>query len=375
MRVAVVHDWLYVVGGAERVLCEILRCFPQADVFSLFDALSSRDRTLIGVDHVMTSFLQNAPFVGTHHRWYLPLMPLAIEQFDLSSYDLVISSSFATAKGVLTGPDQTHISYVHSPMRYAWDMQHQYLRDNGFSRGIKGAVARSLLHYLRLWDTRTANGPDVLIANSQFIARRIKKVYGREAHVIYPPVSLGLCGDVPRQPYFVTASQLVPYKNVDAIVEAFAELKDLRLIVAGDGPDAERLRRSASENVVFEGFVTDERLRYLMASARAFIFAAEEDFGIVVVEALSEGTPVLALNRGGAREVGVREVTSHGDVLRERHAGRNRGLHSQFRRGGGSVFPRGLPETSSAILGGSIWARISATRGPDDRGSHAPHGR
>ncbi|MBG0809458.1 glycosyltransferase [Methylosinus sp. H3A] len=312
MRVAVVHDWLYVVGGAERVLCEILQCYPQADVFSLFDVLTPRDRAFIGIDHTTTSFLQKAPFIGTHHRWYLPLMPLAIEQFDLSSYDLVISSSFATAKGVLTGPDQIHISYVHSPMRYAWDMQHAYLRDNGFTSGIKGVVARGLLHYMRLWDTRTADGPDVLIANSQFVARRIKKIYGRDSQVIYPPVSLGQCGDVTRRSYFVTASRLVPYKNVDAIVEAFAELKDLRLIVAGDGPDAARLRKSATANVAFEGFVSDERLRYLMASSRAFIFGAEEDFGIVVVEAMSEGAPVLALNRGGARETVSAETSRSG---------------------------------------------------------------
>lgn len=302
MRVAVVHDWLYVVGGAERVLREILRCYPQAHVFSLFDLLTPQDRAVIGIAHETTSFLQNAPFIATRHRWYLPLMPLAIEQFDLSSYDLVISSSFAAAKGVLTGPDQIHISYIHSPMRYAWDMQHQYLRDNGYRNGLKGAIARSLLHYLRIWDARTANGPDVLIANSHFVARRIEKAYGRRARVIYPPVSLGRYVDAPRQSYFVTASRLVPYKNVEAIVRAFAELRDLRLIVAGDGPDASRLRKIATPNVAFEGFVSDERLRYLLASARAFVFAAEEDFGIVVVEAMSEGTPVLALNRGGARE-------------------------------------------------------------------------
>ncbi|BBU62165.1 glycosyl transferase [Methylosinus sp. C49] len=302
MRVAVVHDWLYVLGGAERVLGEILQCYPQAHVFSLFDVLPPADRAVIGIARETTSFLQNAPFVGTHHRFYLPLMPLAIEQFDLSAYDLVISSSFATAKGVLTGPDQIHISYVHSPMRYAWDMQHQYLRDNGFEKGMKGAVARILLHYLRIWDARTANGPDVMVANSQFVARRIEKSYGRKAKVIYPPVTLGGGREVLHRPYFLTASRLVPYKNVEAIVRAFADLEDLQLIVAGDGPEAARLRRMATENVSFEGFVSDERLRYLMASARAFVFAAEEDFGIVVVEAMSEGTPVLALDRGGARE-------------------------------------------------------------------------
>jgi glycosyltransferase involved in cell wall biosynthesis len=302
MRVAIVHDWLYVIGGAERVLREILRCYPQADVFTLFDFLSPKDREFLGVERTTTSFLQKAPFIETHHRAYLPLMPLAIEQFDLSGYDLVISSSAAVAKGVLTGPDQTHVAYVHSPMRYAWDLQHAYLRGSGMQKGVKGAVARSILHYMRLWDVRTAHGPDALIANSHFIARRIRKVYGREAHVIYPPVTLGEGEETERKPFFLTASRLVPYKNMDAIVRAFADLPDLRLVVAGDGPEAARLRSMATDNVVFEGFVGNERLRSLMASTRAFIFAAEEDFGIVVVEAMSEGAPVLALGRGGARE-------------------------------------------------------------------------
>ena len=302
MRVAVVHDWLYVVGGAERVLREIIRCYPQADVFCLFDTLSDKDREFIGIGQTKTSFLQRAPFIKTKHRLYLPLMPLAIEQFDLSAYDLVISSSYAVARGVITGPDQIHVSYVHSPMRYAWDLQHAQLRDGGLDRGVKSALARLVLHYMRLWDSRTANGADAIIANSRFVARRIRKVYGREAHVLYPPVVLAQATPAPTQPYFLTASRLVPYKNIDAIVAAFGQTPELKLVVTGDGPEAQRLKEMASPNVVFEGFVTNEKLRDLMASARAFVFAAEEDFGIVVVEALSEGAPVLALGRGGARE-------------------------------------------------------------------------
>lgn len=303
MRVAVVHDWLYVVGGAERVLREILQCYPNADVFALFDVLSPADRAKIGFDRARTSFLQKMPFIRTHHRHYLPLMPLAIEQFDLSSYDLVISSSYAVAKGVLTGPDQVHVSYIHSPMRYAWDLQHSYLRESGYERGVKGLMARMLLHRMRLWDTRTANGPDAMIANSGFVARRIRKVYGREAVVIYPPVTLsGRKLDQPRANHFLTASRLVPYKNIESVIRAFNSLPDLRLVVAGDGPEAARLKDLASANVSFVGFVSDEHLRHLMATARAFIFAAEEDFGIIAVEAQSEGTPVLALGRGGSRE-------------------------------------------------------------------------
>ena len=302
MRVAVVHDWLYVVGGAERVLREMLQCYPNADVFTLFDVLTPSCRAQIGFDQAQTSFLQKMPFIRTHHRSYLPLMPLAIEQFDLSKYDLVLSSSYAVAKGVLTGPDQVHVAYVHSPMRYAWDLQHSYLRESGYSRGIKGAIARMVLHRMRLWDTRTAHGPDAIIANSAFVARRIRRVYGRAAHVIFPPVTISKEKlDVPRGPHFLAASRLVPYKNIEAVVRAFRLLPDLQLVVAGDGPEAKRLRELASSNVSFTGFVSDERLRHLMNTARAFVFAAEEDFGIIIVEALSEGTPVLVLGRGGAR--------------------------------------------------------------------------
>jgi glycosyltransferase involved in cell wall biosynthesis len=306
MRVAVIHDWLYVVGGAERVLAEILACYPNADVFTLFDVLTETDRAKLGFNHAHTSFLQNMPFVATRHRLYLPLMPLAIEQFDLSGYDLVISSSYAVAKGVLTSPDQVHVSYIHSPMRYAWDMQHCYLRDNGWSQGIKGAIARVMLHHMRIWDTRTAHGPDDVIANSAFVARRIRKVYGRSATVIYPPVTLSKQNtDIPRGGYFLTASRLVPYKNIEAVIRAFAILPDFEIVVAGDGPLAGQLRQLASPNVSFAGFVSDEKMRKLMAGARAFIFAAEEDFGIIAVEAMSEGTPVLALSRGGSVETVV----------------------------------------------------------------------
>ncbi len=306
MRVAIVHDWLYTLGGAERVLAAMLRCFPQAELHCLFDLLPQEARRKLGYETSKTSFLQRMPFIATKHRMYLPLMPIAIEQFDLSRYDLIISSSYAVAKGVLTGPDQLHLTYVHSPMRYAWDLQHQYLRESGVSRGPKGALARTLLHHMRLWDTRTANGPDAYMTNSHFVARRIRKIYGREARVIAPPVAVPpVCPDVVKQNYFFTASRLVPYKNVHLIVEAFRALPQERLIVAGEGPELPRLRALAGPNVEFVGYRQDAELRAFMASARAFLFAAEEDFGIVPVEAQGEGTPVLALGRGGARETVV----------------------------------------------------------------------
>lgn len=311
MRVAIVHDWLYVVGGAERVLQQILQCFPDADVYSVFDKLSDEDRARIGiVKPVHTTFLQKIPGIRRWHRTLLPLMPIAIEQLDLSRYDLVISSSYAVAKGVLTGPDQLHVSFVHSPIRYAWDLQHRYLADTGNRRGLKSMLMRVLLHWIRIWDFRTAHGPDVMIANSHFIARRIRKVYGRTADVIYPPVDLSVTnGTVGKGDYFLAASRLVSYKNIEAVVRAFAHLPDLKLVVAGDGPERERLEAAAGANVSFAGYVSDEKMRELMAGARAFVFAAEEDFGIISVEAQSEGTPVLALCRGGSKETVLGGVT------------------------------------------------------------------
>jgi glycosyltransferase involved in cell wall biosynthesis len=306
MRVAVVHDWLYIVGGAERVLQAILRCYPGADIFCVFDILPDHDRERMGFRRSTTSFIQKLPFLRRFHRLYLPLMPIAVEQLDLSEYDLIISSSHAVAKGVLTGPDQIHISYVHSPMRYAWDLQHQYLRESGMVKGIKSLLARALLYKMRLWDVRTAFAVDEYVANSRFIGRRIKKLYGRIAEVIYPPVEvpdrLETCV---KEDFFLTASRLVPYKNTRAIVEAFKDLPNDRLLVAGRGPELERLKAIATPNVTFLGFVEDSHLARLMSAARAFVFAAEEDFGIVVVEVQGRGTPVIAYGKGGARETVV----------------------------------------------------------------------
>jgi len=303
VRVAIIHDWLYILGGAERVLTEILKCYPDADVFTLFDFLNDRDRKAIGLKQVHTSFMQRLPFIRTHHRKYLPLMPIAIEQFDLTAYDLVISSSHAVARGVITGPRQVHIAYVHSPMRYAWDLQHVYLRQSGLDRGLKGLFARWMLHRLRIWDVRTSYGMDRVISNSMFVARRIKKIYGRTATVINPPVRIsGPISIAPRADYFLAASRLVPYKCMDIIIEAFNRMPHLTLVVAGDGPEAVRLRSMAGPNVEFRGWVTDAEMQDLMTLARAFVFAAEEDFGIAPVEAQAAGTPVLAYGRGGVLE-------------------------------------------------------------------------
>lgn len=305
-RVAVVHDWLYTVGGAEKALRSILRCFPQAELHCLFDVLSDEHRQQLGYDRSVTSFLQRMPGVARNHRHYLPLMPLAVEQLDMRGYDLVISSSFAVAKGVLTGPDQLHVSYIYSPMRYAWDLQPQYLQEARLESGIKGGLARLLLHRMRIWDTRTASGVDQYIAISNFVARRVRKVYGRTAKVIYPPVYIPeRLPELPRDDFFLTVSRLVPYKNVRVLVDAFARLPGQRLVVVGCGPDYKRLQALAGDNVEMLGFVDDETLQRLMATARAFVFAAEEDFGIAPVEAQALGTPVIALARGGTLETVV----------------------------------------------------------------------
>ena len=303
MRVAIVHDWLYTLGGAEKVLAAMLRCFRQADLFCLFDFLSQDDRQKVGYKTSQVSFMQHIPGMRANHRRFLPIMPIAIEQLDLSGYDIVISSSYAVAKGVITGPDQLHVAYVHSPMRYAWDLQHQYLKESGLEGGLKSIITRFLLHRIRLWDVRTAHGPNDYVANSHFIGRRIQKVYGRNARVIHPPVRVpATYKPVPVGRQFMTASRLVPYKNARCIVEAFQHLPEERLVVAGSGPEAASLRAIAGNNVTFTGFVPDDELRHMMRSSRAFIFAAEEDFGITPVEAQGEGAPVIALGRGGTRE-------------------------------------------------------------------------
>ena len=304
MRVAVVCDWLTCYAGSERVLEQILRLFPTADLFAVVDFLPLKARDFILHKKVRTTFIQRMPGAAKHFRGYLPLMPLAIEQHDLSSYDLVLSSCHAIAKGVLIGPDQLHISYVHSPMRYAWDFQHQYLREADLDRGITSWVARWLLHRIRLWDVRTACGVDQFIANSQFIRRRIQKTYRRDAKVIYPPVDLSTFRrtDQARQDYYFTASRMVPYKRMDLIVEAFSLMKDRKLVVIGEGPEMARVKAKAGPNVEFLGYRPTEEIVRHMQRARAFVFAAEEDFGILPVEAQACGTPVIAYGRGGARE-------------------------------------------------------------------------
>jgi glycosyltransferase involved in cell wall biosynthesis len=309
MKVAIVHDWLVTYAGAERVLEQMLVAYPEADLFSLIDFVPEGERRFLGQHPVHTSFLQRLPGMRQGYRRFLPLMPLAIEQFDMAGYDLVLSSSYAVAKGVLTGPDQLHLCYCHSPMRYAWDLQHQYLRETGLDRGLRGALARGLLHRMRLWDARTANGVDGFIAISRFIAQRIWKVYRRKSTIIYPPVDTeSFTPGGNRENFYVTASRIVPYKRIDLIVEAFAQQPTRQLVVIGDGPEAHRLRARATPNTTFLGHQPFEVLRDHLQRARAFVFAAEEDFGIAPLEAQACGTPVIAYGRGGAAET-IRDLS------------------------------------------------------------------
>jgi glycosyltransferase involved in cell wall biosynthesis len=308
LRVAVVHEWLVDYSGSERVVEQILRCFPQADLYSVVDFLPDDARGFLGGRRAHTSFIQKLPGAKRHFRRYLPLMPLAVEQFDLRGYDLILSSSHAVSKGVISGPDQVHISYVHSPMRYAWDLQHEYLREAGLARGLTSWATRAVLHYLRLWDVRTAHGVDQFVANSAYIARRIRKVYRRESSVVYPPVDVARFRfQAEKEPFYLAASRLVPYKRMPLIVEAFARMPDRRLVVVGDGPDMARVRAlaAAAPNIEVLGFQPNEALAALMARAQAFVFAAEEDFGITPVELQACGTPVIAYGAGGAVETVV----------------------------------------------------------------------
>ncbi|MFC5413014.1 glycosyltransferase family 4 protein [Larkinella bovis] len=309
-KIALVHEWLVTFAGSESVVEQMLALYPQSDLFTLVDFLPDAQRPLVQHKTATTSFIQNLPWAKKKYRSYLPLMPLAVEQFDLSAYDVILSSSHAVAKGVLTGPNQLHICYCHSPMRYAWDLYHQYLNESGLKTGLSGLIAKMILHYIRLWDYQSAQRVDYFVANSRYIARRIRKVYGREADVIYPPVdtrqfALGQ----QKENYYLTASRMVPYKKINLIVEAFTTMPHKKLVVVGDGPDYEKIKRLATPNIELVGYQSNEALVLYMQQAKAFIFAAEEDFGITPVEAQACGTPVLAFGKGGALESVIDQKT------------------------------------------------------------------
>ena len=285
------------------MLEQILRVFPDADLFSIIDLIPPGQRDFLLNKPVHTSLIQNWAWVRERYRSFLALMPLAIEQFDLTSYQLVLSSSYAVAKGVLTGANQLHLCYCHSPMRYAWDLQHQYLRETGMERGLRSIMARMLLHYLRSWDYQSSRRVDHFFSNSRFVADRIRKFYGRRAEVLHPPVDTSrfqLCTE--KKDYYVTVSRLIPYKMVGLIVGACTRMPERQLHVMCDGRDFLKVKRMAGPNVTMMGYQESEVVQREMQEAKAFVFAAEEDFGIATVEAQACGTPVIAYGQGGSYE-------------------------------------------------------------------------
>jgi len=303
MRVAIVHDWLTTWAGAERVLERMLTLLPNADLYSTIDVLPDGFRTGLQGRTPQTTALQHLPALQAHYRSLLPLMPFAIRAWDFSAYDLILSSSHAVAKGVRVPRGVRHVCYCHTPMRYAWDLQSSYLQSSGFG-SVKAWAARRVLSRLRDWDRRTSDSVNEFVANSSFISERIRRCYGRDSVVIYPPVNLRAfpLGAEPRGGSFVTAGRLVQYKRVDVMLEAFRMRPTEHLTVIGDGPLRAQLEASAPPNVSFVGRLPHDAMLRHLQRAKAFLFAAEEDFGIAPLEAQACGTPVIAYGRGAATE-------------------------------------------------------------------------
>jgi glycosyltransferase involved in cell wall biosynthesis len=301
LKTAIVHEWLVNYAGSERCVESFTKIWSDATVYSLVDFLDEEQRKIIlKGKFARTSFIQKLPGAKTRHRYYLPLFPKAIESFDLNDYDIIISSSHAVAKGAKTNRKQLHISYCYSPMRYAWDNADEYLK------GFKGSVAKFFINYLRNWDLKSSRNPDYIIAISEYIRKKIQRIYNRDADVIYPPVDTDKFPlETNKSDYYLAASRLVPYKKIDLIVDAFAKMLDKKLIVIGSGPEKEKIISKATPNVDVIGYQDFESLKSYMQKAKAFVFAAEEDFGIVVVEAMACGTPVIAFGTGGAAETVV----------------------------------------------------------------------
>lgn len=299
MRVAIVHYWFVSWRGGEKVIESLLEMFPQADVFTHVLAGRECKEALDGF-RVVESFIARLPNAANNYQKYLPLMPLALEQLDLRGYDLVISSESGPAKGVLTDPGALHICYCHSPMRYLWDMYHDYRESAGW---LTRSLMPLLTHYLRTWDQNSANRVDYFIANSDFVRRRIRKVYRRDAAVIHPPVSVDEFRYTEKKDdYYLMLGQLTKYKRADLAVDAFQALGDRRLVVIGEGELLKPLKSLDLPNVQLLGRQPFDQLKSYLEKARALIFPGIEDFGIVPVEALASGTPVIAFGKGGALE-------------------------------------------------------------------------
>ncbi|AUT02475.1 glycosyl transferase family 1 [Nostoc sp. CENA543] len=313
LKYALVHEWLTpkATGGSELVVREILN-HVEADLYALIDFESTNPDSYLYQRQIGSTFLQHFPFAKNGIQKYLPFLPLAIEQLDLRQYDVILSSSHAVAKGVITTGDQVHICYCHSPMRYAWDLTFDYLHHSKLGRGVAGWVTRYLLHQLRQWDVLSANRVDYFIANSHHTARRIWRCYRREATVIYPPVNVDQFPFLPqKEDFYLTVSRLVSYKQVSLIVQAFNQLQR-PLVIIGTGSEMKQIHKLANSNIKILGWQPDEVVKKYMARAKAFVYAACEDFGIALVEAQACGTPVIAYGAGGALET-VKDVRSFKD--------------------------------------------------------------
>ncbi len=304
-KVALVHDWCPAFRGGERVAARLAGLLNVRNVYTLFDFLPDAVKSEHFRDLTFhTSVANGLPGIERYYRALFFACPFLIEQFDVTAYDVVVSSSAAFARGVLTRPEQPHLCYVHSPARYAWDEQFSYLGQAKLGYGPLGLPIRYMLHGLRTWDTRTAHGPDLMLANSRYVQSRIRRIYGRDARVVHPPVPTD---DIPfvdaKDDYFVTASFLVPYKRVDLVVRAFNAMPSRRLVVVGEGPDLAALRALAGPNVTFAGHLPRKQFVRVMAEAQAMVFAGCEDFGITMAEAQACGTPLIAFERGGANDI------------------------------------------------------------------------
>ncbi|AZT91543.1 glycosyltransferase family 4 protein [Caldicellulosiruptor changbaiensis] len=300
MRVAIVHDWLTTVGGAEKVILELKKIFPEAPIYTLVYN-EKKLGAYFDKCKIKTSYLQKNPLAKKKHQLFFKYMPRAFEEFDLSEFDLIISSSSAFAKGVITSPNSIHVCYCHTPPRYIWDLTHEYLKDYNF---LVRKYLEKKFHYLRMWDSIAANRVDYFIANSFYVAKRIKKFYKRESRVIYPPVDTEYftpSKDGKIEDYYLIVSRLVAYKRVDLAIEAFNQLSK-RLIIVGDGPEFKKLKGLAKNNIEFLGYQSDEVIKELYQHCKALIFAGVEDFGIVPVEVQACGRPVIAYKMGGATE-------------------------------------------------------------------------
>mgnify|MGYP001200702464 FL=1 len=316
IKIALVHDWLSkdYKGGAEKVLKEIGEALSKKnlnyDLYTLVNHLDKENFNKLNQQQIFTSIIQNLPFSKKHFHKYLPLFPFAIEQFDLDEYNLVLSSSHSVAKGVITSPDQLHISYIHSPMRYAWDQMHIYLNQSSYKKLRLTLFLRLILQNLRKWDYISSVRVDKFIANSSFTAKRIKKYWGRESEIIHPPVNTNyFLPNDNREDFYLSVSRLVPNKRVDLLVKAFNKI-DLPLIIIGEGPEKKDLQKIANKNIKFLGFKKDVEIKKLMENCRAFLYAGIEDFGIAPVEAMAAGAPIIAYGKAGILDT-VNCITSN----------------------------------------------------------------